>query len=111
MMDLKRVTALFTVLLAVQAQTTSSAPACSTIAPLHAAPSAAPGFRVQVVANGLTNPRSIQFDAEGGLLVVEQTIGITRFRLTGDGACVRVEGPGMRVVEDRSVSIWIVEFS
>ncbi|KAF2131436.1 soluble quino protein glucose dehydrogenase [Dothidotthia symphoricarpi CBS 119687] len=103
-MALRRVTALSIVLLAVQAQTTSSASACSTIAALHAAPSVAPGFRVQVVANGLTRPRGIQFDAAGGLLVVEQAVGITRLRLAGEGACVRVEGQGVRVVSDGSLN-------
>ena len=62
------------------------------------------GFRVEVVANGLRAPRSLVFDAEGGLLVVEQSHGISRLRLTGDGPCVRVDGDVQRVIEDASVS-------
>ena len=63
-----------------------------------------PGFRVELVANGLTKPRGMLFDAEGGLLVVERERGITRLKLTGEGACVRVDGNVERVVEDDSVS-------
>lgn len=95
------------VVLTATAQTISSttAPACqSSIAPQHAAPSVMPGFRVEVVANGLRDPRGILFDVEGGLLVVEQSHGISRLRLTGDGSCVRVEGDVQRVIEDESVS-------
>ncbi|KAI8936354.1 hypothetical protein NX059_006766 [Plenodomus lindquistii] len=91
-----------------QSTTASSSPspsACqSSIAPQHAAPSVLPGFRVEVVANGLRDPRSIMFDAEGGLLVVEQAHGVSRLRLTGDGPCVRVDGDVQRVIEDESLN-------
>jgi glucose/arabinose dehydrogenase len=89
--------------LTAKAQTTAST-CTSSIAPQHAAPSVAPGFRVQVVANGLRDPRGIVFDSEGGLLVVEQAHGISRLRLSGDGACVKVDGDIQRVVEDDTVS-------
>ena len=91
------------VVLSVNAQTTASA-CSSSIAPQHAAPSVAPGFKVQVVANGLRDPRGIMFDREGGLLVVEQGHGVSRLRLGGEGSCVGVEGEVQRVVEDESVS-------
>ncbi|EUC41416.1 hypothetical protein COCMIDRAFT_29812 [Bipolaris oryzae ATCC 44560] len=91
----------FSILGAVQAQGT----ACEKpIAPQNAAPSVAPGFRVEVVANGLRDPRSILFDRQGGLLVVEQGYGVSRLSLTGDGACVRVEGPVQNVVENDSLN-------
>lgn len=102
-MALKHLLALASAVLTAHAQTTAAA--CqSSIAPAHAAPSVAPGFRVELVANGLRDPRGILFDSEGGLLVVEQEHGISRLRLTGDGPCVRVEGNAQRVVEDNSVS-------
>lgn len=102
-MALKHLIALTSIVLTARAQTTASA--CqSSIAPQHAAPSVAPGFRVEVVANGLRDPRGILFDSEGGLLVVEQGHGISRLRLTGDGACVKVEGDVQSVVQDTSVS-------
>lgn len=99
----KYLIALTAVVLTAKAQTTASA--CqSSIAPQHAAPSVAPGFRVEVVANGLMDPRGILFDSEGGLLVVEQGHGISRLRLTGDGPCVKVDGDVQKVVDDDSVS-------
>lgn len=102
-MALKYLLVLTSVVLTASAQTTAAA--CQTsIAPQHAVPSVMPGFRVEVVANGLRDPRGIIFDPEGGLLVVEQAHGISRLRLTGDGPCVRVQGDVQRVVEDTSVS-------
>jgi hypothetical protein len=49
------------------------------------------------------------FDAEGGLLVVEQRHGVSRLRLEGDGPCVRVNGDVQRVIEDESVSAHVVD--
>lgn len=98
-----------TIVLTVRAQTTtatSTTPeACqSSIAPRHGSPSVMPGFRVEVVANGLRDPRSIMFDSEGSLLVVEQAHGVSRLRLTGDGPCVKVAGDVQRVIEDVSLN-------
>lgn len=104
-MALKHLLALSSVAaLAAHAQSTTAAACQSPIAPRNAAPSVMPGFRVEVVANGLRDPRGIQFDSEGGLLVVEQAHGISRLRLTGDGPCVRVDGDVQTVVDDDSVS-------
>lgn len=92
--------------LTAKAQSTSTGAACaSRIAPQNGAPSVAPGFRVEVVANGLRDPRSIIFDREGGLLVVEQEHGVSRLTLSGDGTCA---GDVQMVVEDDSVSACIV---
>lgn len=85
------------------AQSTSSS--CqSSIAPKNAAPSIAPGFRAEVIANGLRDPRALMFDRDGALLVVESSHGITRLQLSGDGACVRATGDPQAVVEDEAVS-------
>jgi hypothetical protein len=71
-MSLKHLLGLASVVLTAKAQSSSTAAACpSSIAPAQGAPSVAPGFRVQVVANNLQDPRSLQFDSAGGLLVVE----------------------------------------
>ncbi|KAF1840796.1 soluble quino protein glucose dehydrogenase [Cucurbitaria berberidis CBS 394.84] len=102
-MALKHLLALTFAVLTAKAQTPAAA--CqSPIAPQHGAPSVYPGFRVEVVANGLRSPRGILFDSEGGLLVVEQGHGISRLRLTGDGPCVRVDGAVQSVVADSSLS-------
>ncbi|KAF2632260.1 soluble quino protein glucose dehydrogenase [Macroventuria anomochaeta] len=100
-MALRRLTTLFSIAYAASAQSTAPSACSSTIAPQNAAPSVAPGFRVEVVANNLTRPRSIQFDSEGALLVVEQTQGVRRIRLTGNGSCVRQEG-GIQNVTDNT---------
>lgn len=96
------------VVLTAKAQSTAATACASPIAPQNGAPLVAPGFRVEVVANGLRDPRGIIFDREGGLLVVEQEHGVSRLRLTGDGACIRVDGDVQSVVEDESVSVRVV---
>lgn len=85
----------------------ASATACaSTIAPQHAAPSVAAGWRAEVVASGLSSPRGILFDSEGAMLVVEQGSGVVRVRLNEEaGSCVRIDGDKETVIEDSSVSL------
>lgn len=103
-MALKHWLGLASVALTAKAQSSATPEACpSSIAPAHGVPSVAPGFRVQVVANNLRDPRGIQFDSAGGLLVVEQGHGISRLSLSGNGACVRQTGNIQRVVEDNEV--------
>ena len=101
---MKRCIASASVLLA-GATAQSSCP--SPIAPAHGAPSVAPGFRVEVVANNLRDPRGIQLDSAGGLLVVEQGHGIVRLPMSGEGACVKQNGATQRVVEDEEVG-WVL---
>lgn len=104
-MALKHLLGLASVALTAKAQSSSTTAACpSSIAPAHGAPSVAPGFRVQVVANNLQDPRSIQFDSAGGLLVVEQLHRLSRLQFSGDGACVRQSGTKQVVVDNADVS-------
>ncbi|KAJ8109148.1 hypothetical protein OPT61_g7671 [Boeremia exigua] len=103
-MALRRLTTLFSIAYTVSAQSTASSVCSSTIAPQNAAPSVAPGFRVEVVANGLSRPRSLQFDSEGALLVVEQSQGVKRIKLTGDGSCVRQDGAVQNVTDNSSLN-------
>lgn len=52
-------------------------------------PVAAPGYLFSVVANGLTKPRSIQFDNAGNLLVLQAGKGIESLQLAdAGGSCV-----------------------
>ena len=52
-------------------------------------PVAAPGYQFSVVANGLTKPRSIQFDDAGNLLVLQSGKGIVSLQLDdAGGSCV-----------------------
>lgn len=103
-MALRRLTTLFSIAFTASAQSTAPSACSSTIAPQNAAPSVAPGFRVEIVANNLTRPRSIHFDSEGALLVVEQSQGVRRIRLSGDGSCVRQNGDVQNVTDNTSVS-------
>lgn len=109
-MALRRLTTLFSIVYTASAQSTESSTCSSTIAPQNAAPSVAPGFRVEVVANNLSRPRSIQFDSEGALLVVEQSQGVRRITLTDDGSCVRQDGAVQNLTDNTSVSLHITAF-
>ncbi|KAK4201166.1 soluble quino protein glucose/sorbosone dehydrogenase [Triangularia verruculosa] len=55
------------------------------LVPRNPAPVVASGWQAQLVAGGLTKPRSIQFDSTGALLVVESGKGISRHRFTDNG--------------------------
>lgn len=109
-MALRRLTILFAIAHTASAQSTATSACSSTIAPQNAAPSVAPGFRVEVVANNLTRPRSIHFDSEGALLVVEQNLGLKRLKLSGDGSCVRQIGDGENVVNNTDVSVYTLAY-
>lgn len=103
-MALRRLTTLFSIAYTASAQSTAPSACSSTIAPQNAAPSVAPGFRVEVVVNQLTRPRSLHFDSEGALLVVESSQGVKRIKLTGDGSCVRQDGAIQNVTDNNNVS-------
>ncbi|MCJ1335985.1 hypothetical protein MMC09_001259 [Bachmanniomyces sp. S44760] len=71
-----------------------STSACSTIlTPTNSIqPTVASGYRMALVATGLTAPRSIEFDSEGNLLVVQQGAGIVNLELQdAGGTCVTVK--------------------
>ncbi len=74
------------------------------LVPTYAAPSVASGWTAQLVANGLTQPRSILFDGTGALLVVESGRGITRivFKDNG-GTCLEVAASAL-IVNQTTVS-------
>ena len=55
-------------------------------------PKVAPGYRMALVATGLTKPRSIQFDTAGNLLVVQSGAGIANIAFQdGGGTCLSVK--------------------
>jgi len=103
-MALRRLTTLFSIAYTAHAQSATTGACSSTIAPQNAAPSVAPGFHVGVVANNLSRPRSIQFDSEGALLVVEASQGVRRITLTGDGSCVRQNGATQNLTDNTSLN-------
>jgi glucose/arabinose dehydrogenase len=78
----------------------------SSISPKYPAPSVAPGFHAQLIANGLQTPRQIIFDSSGHLLVVESGKGITALTLNdAGGSCISVKSKAS-VIGDSSVSIF-----
>ncbi|KAJ9133882.1 Soluble quino protein glucose dehydrogenase [Pleurostoma richardsiae] len=72
---------------------TCAAASCSNIlAPAYSTPSVASGWTAQLVVNGLTKPRSIEFDTKGALLVVDSGVGIRRITFTDNGGtCLQVD--------------------
>lgn len=85
-----------------------SAPSLSASYP---APSVASGYTARLVANGLQSPRSIKFDSEGRLLVVQQGLGIQALTFTdGGGDCISMSKKE-DVVKDENVSFGSFYFS
>ncbi len=77
---------------------------CSdTLKPQYAFPSLAPGYTAQLVATGLTEPRSIRFDTHGRLLVVQQGDGVVSIKFDDKNGCVG-SAQVSRVINDRAVS-------
>ena len=65
---------------------TTQAQTCGTVLkPSYPAPVVAQGWSAQLIATGLTRPRGIQIDANGGLLVVEQNARIRRLTFKDNG--------------------------
>ena len=55
-------------------------------------PTIASGYRMALVATGLTKPRSIQFDTAGNLLVVQSGVGIASLTFQdAGGVCLSVK--------------------
>ncbi|KAK4127301.1 soluble quino protein glucose dehydrogenase [Parathielavia appendiculata] len=73
--------------------TSSVTQACSTVlTPSYPPPVVAPGWKAQLIATGLSRPRSIKFDGNGGLLVIEARKGLTHLAFTDDGdTCLSVK--------------------
>ncbi|KAL2255934.1 hypothetical protein VTK26DRAFT_2458 [Humicola hyalothermophila] len=60
--------------------------ACADVlVPAYSAPVVASGWQAQLVAGGLTRPRSILFDSTGALLILEAGKGVSRHRFTDNG--------------------------
>ncbi|KAI3395227.1 hypothetical protein diail_1653 [Diaporthe ilicicola] len=85
--------------------TTSAAGACPTVlTPSYRAPVVGSGWTAQLIATGLTKPRSITFDQNGALLVVQQGSGIVRMTLTDNGGTCLVVNGTTTVVENSDLN-------
>lgn len=84
--------------------TTSAAGACPTVlTPSYDAPVVGSGWTAQLIATGLDSPRSITFDQNGALLVVQQGSGIVRMTLTDNGGTCLAVNQTSTVVENSDV--------
>lgn len=87
--------------------TTSAAGTCPTVLrPSYDAPVVGSGWTAQLIATGLDKPRSITFDQNGALLVVQQGSGIVRMTLTDNGGTCLAVNETSTVVEDSDVRIF-----
>ncbi|KAK1672896.1 soluble quino protein glucose/sorbosone dehydrogenase [Colletotrichum godetiae] len=63
----------------------------NTLKATYTSPIAAGGWTYRLIANGFTRPRSILFDDQGALLVVDANSGVKHLKLTDDGGtCLSV---------------------
>jgi glucose/arabinose dehydrogenase len=72
--------------------TQTAAAACSpALKSSYPTPIVSDGWQAQLIVQGLSKPRSILFDSNGGLLVVQQGAGIVHLEFTDSGsACLEV---------------------
>ena len=61
------------------------------IVPNYQTPSLASGWQGQLVANGFKKPRTLHFDTEGNLIVLDAGVGVRRVKFTDNGdTCLQV---------------------
>ena len=81
------------------------AASCPNLTPTNSIkPTVASGYQMALVATGLTAPRSMEFDGDGNLLVVQQGAGLINLVLNdGGGTCLSVKS-SKNVVQNSGVS-------
>ena len=77
---------------------------CSGVPALHFPVLTAPGWRAVKVAGGLTQPRGVTFDTAGNLLVIQNGLGITAYKI-GSNGCL---GAAKTVVTARNLNHGII---
>ena len=59
---------------------------CATVlVPSYSAPLVAPGWQAQLIANGFKKPRSLYFDSQDNLIVLDAGVGVRRLKFTDNG--------------------------
>ena len=71
-------------------------------------PSIASAFNYAVVATGLTEPRGLEFDSKGNLLIVESGLGVTLNAIgsSGTGATCALFSSRKTLIADSGVSLF-----
>lgn len=88
-----------------------AAQSCPGATPDYPAPVLAEGFEATLVATGLSSPRSLMFDSNGNLLVVQPQVGITSHVVKdNDQGCVELSD-AKEVIGDRTVSTALVIYT
>lgn len=61
------------------------------IVPSYQSPTLASGWQGQLVANGFKKPRTLHFDTEGNLIILDAGVGVRRVKFTDNGdTCLEV---------------------
>jgi len=91
--------------------TSAASAACSTnLKASYPAPVLNDGWSAQLIAQGLTAPRGILFDSNGGLLVVQQGSGIIHFTWTDDGSTCLTDPQKTFLVNSTDVSSSLITY-
>jgi glucose/arabinose dehydrogenase len=73
------------------AQLSTTFSECPSLTPSYTSPVVAEGWEARLIVDGLQGPRSILFDLNGNLLVVESGHGVVNLAFTDDGGtCLTV---------------------
>lgn len=86
---------------------TQASDCSTTLTPTNSAkPTVASGYRMALVATGLTSPRSIQFDSAGNLLVAESGSGVSSLAFQDDGGTCLTVKTKKTVIDASTVCVW-----
>ena len=77
----------------------------------YPAPVVSDGWQAQLIVQNLTAPRSILFDSDGGLLVVQQGAGIVHLEFTDSGSTCLEVSKKTYLVNSTDVSIRTILFA
>jgi hypothetical protein len=75
------------------------------ISPSHQIPQLASGWQGQLVANGFKKPRSLFFDSDGNLIVLDAGVGVRRLTLKDNGDTCLSVSENKLLVEDEGVCL------
>jgi glucose/arabinose dehydrogenase len=70
----------------------------------------AKGFKIYVIAKNLTGPRSLVFDKDDNLLVVERSKGVTALKLKEENNCMSVVSQ-VSIINDATVCALAIQKS
>jgi glucose/arabinose dehydrogenase len=91
---------------------TAIAATCSTVLKsAYPAPIVSDGWEAQLIVQGLTAPRSILFDSNGGLLVVQQGAGIVHLDFTDNGSTCLEVSKKTYLINSTAVRISTIKFA